>query len=428
MKQDAPNQHNARQRKTTEATVGKATTTHFAGINTRLLAEAAEGHPILVSFASMLDSHHKCLIETVIPMLRAGRYSSAILDSGAFTVLSQGITISVEQYIEFALEHGDLFDQIVTLDDIAGDLAVTWNNTKAMIDAGLDPIPVFHGREPFDVLRHYCEKFDRVGLGFFRSPSKKGGKVSISPDQGDDLTPDEWLTKALDICEEAGVEVHGFGMTRFAMSSDVQKSGRDHTRLTTTDSTSWNAEYLCLAKRGDKGSDRLGNGDAATLLGTLNDEELIRLTMESYSGSGADDEIVALTEDCRGQANTVLNRFNSTELVALLECFETEGASTRKAIREVAQDGGNTMTKKQKEGVEAVNTCIKFAYNADGEEFSRMMHGRHHFNAINNGYVREKFALMRSDFARYWGSLDTSNRCRFMDAATARAEAQEVKS
>lgn len=84
------------------------------------------------------------------------------------------------------------------------------------------------------------------------------------------------------------------------------------------------------------------------------------------------------------------------------------------------------MTKKQKtkEGVEAVNACIKFAYNADGEEFARAIYGR----AFDNGYVREKFATMRSDFARYWGSLDTSNRHRFMDAAIARAEAQEVKS
>jgi hypothetical protein len=87
------------------------------------------------------------------------------------------------------------------------------------------------------------------------------------------------------------------------------------------------------------------------------------------------------------------------------------------------------MSKKQNtnDGVEAINTCIQFAYNADGEEFARMMHGRHHFNAINNGYVREKFALMRSDFARYWGSLDTSNRHRFMDAAIARAEEQKAE-
>ena len=83
------------------------------------------------------------------------------------------------------------------------------------------------------------------------------------------------------------------------------------------------------------------------------------------------------------------------------------------------------MTKKKstKEGVEAVNTCIKFAYNVDGEEFARMIYGR----AFDNQYVKAKFANMRSDFARYWGSLDTSNRHRFVDAAIARAEEQKAE-
>ena len=74
-----------------------------------------------------------------------------------------------------------------------------------------------------------------------------------------------------------------------------------------------------------------------------------------------------------------------------------------------------------RESVEAIDACIKFAYNADGEEFARMIYGR----AFDNGYVKEKFAIMRSDFARYWGSLDNSNRHRFMDAAIARAELQQ---
>ena len=183
------------------------TASHFAGINTTDIAGAAEGHPILVSYASMLDGHGGVIEREVLPRLRDGRYGKAILDSGAFTVLSRGITISVEEYIAFCIDHGHLFDQIVTLDDIAGDLATTWNNTAKMIDAGLDPVVVFHGREPFDVLRHYVTKFKRVGLGFFREASKTGNRVVIAKDQGGDLNPDQWLEKALDICEEAGVEV-----------------------------------------------------------------------------------------------------------------------------------------------------------------------------------------------------------------------------
>ncbi len=320
----------------TEATMSKVTTAHFAGINTTEIAEAAEGHPILVSYASMLDGHGGVIEREVLPRLRAGLYQSSVLDSGAFTVLSQGITVSVEEYITFALEHGHLFDQVITLDDIAGDLAVTWTNTAKMIDAGLDPVPVFHGREPWDVLRRYCSKFKRIGLGFFREPSKTGNRVVISKNQGDDMTPDQWLEKALDICEEAGVEVHGFGMVSFATK-------RGHTRLTTSDSTSWNAEYRALRSRKTTGGDRLGSGDAADLIANLNNSELMRLAMASYDGSGADDEIVALTEDCRGQANTVFNRFNSTELVTLLECFENEWraiSKTNTALRAAEVRGG----------------------------------------------------------------------------------------
>jgi hypothetical protein len=303
---------------------------HFAGINTVLQAESAEGHPILVSFASMLDGHQKAMNETILPMLRDGRFDEAILDSGAFTVLTKGIEVSIDQYIAFCLEHGHLFDQVVTLDDIAGDLATTWNNTAKMIDAGLDPVPVFHGREPFAVLEHYVANFKRVGLGFFRGPSKPGGKVTIQADQGDGLTPDEWLSKALDICERAGVKVHGFGMTRYAMK-------KGHTRLTTTDSTSWSAEYLALRKRSTKGSDRLGDGDAALLLCNLADSELIRLAMASYRGSGADEEVITLTKECRGQANTVLNRFNSSELASMIELFDSEAAAFSLKMRRLRE-------------------------------------------------------------------------------------------
>lgn len=331
------------------------TKAYFAGINTKRIAEAAEGHPVLVSFASMLDSHKGVIEREVLPRLQAGVYDSSILDSGAFTELSERaksakklaktldipvdeltadhwqiakadafkrFNVSIDAYIAFCLEYGSLFTSIVTLDDIQGDLAVTWNNTKAMLDAGLDPVVVFHGREPFDVLRHYVSKFKRVGLGFFREPS--GKRVVISKDQGDGLNPDQWLSKALDICEEAGVEVHGFGMTRYALK-------RGHSRLTTSDSTTWISEYLALRKRSATGSDRLGSGNAADLLEPFDDSELMRLSMASYTMSGADDEIVALTEDCRGQANTVLNRFNSTELFTLLEGFGAEYNATRVA-------------------------------------------------------------------------------------------------
>ena len=98
----------------------------------------------------MLDGHHKCILETVVPMLRAGRFESAILDSGAFTVLSKGITVSIGDYIDFALKYGHLFDQIVTLDDIAGDLATTRALVYAYGGHSTDEID-WRGRTAMDV-------------------------------------------------------------------------------------------------------------------------------------------------------------------------------------------------------------------------------------------------------------------------------------
>jgi len=320
----------------------------FAGVNTTRIAEATEGFPILVSFASWIDGHRGVVERDVLPRLRAGLHPHSILDSGAFSELTErgrsarkladalGVepheltadqfeivkadaakkfNVSIDDYIEFCLEHGHLFSQVVTLDDIAGDLAVTWSNTAKMLEAGLDPVPVFHGREPFDVLRHYCEKFAHVGLGFFREPS--GKKVVIAKDQGDGLTPDEWLTKALDICEAAGVEVHGFGMTRWAL-----KLG--HERLTTSDSTTWLAEYLAMRRRSSTGGDRLGDGAAAELLANLGDSELMKLALASYDGTGPDPEMETLLAEARGQAKTALARFTSGELGRLLAGFEAD--------------------------------------------------------------------------------------------------------
>lgn len=282
---------------------------YLAGINTALLAEAAEGFPVLISFADVLDRPGVWERE-LLPRLEAGKYSSAILDSGAFTVFTRGITVELEAFKAFAAEHGHLFGQIITLDDIAGDLTTTWNNTAELLSAGVDAVPVFHGGgvEPWEVLHHYCQKFDRVALGFARNGN------TISKDQGNGMSPDAWLTEALNICESYGVAVHGLGMTRYALK-------RGHTRLTTVDSSTWVAEYRALRSRigSLKCSDRLGDGDAALLLGPLTDDELLQLVAWSYRGTGADDYVRdVICADASGQAKTPLVRFNTEELERVL--------------------------------------------------------------------------------------------------------------
>lgn len=302
------------------------TQTHFAGLNTAAFAAALEGRPVLVSYADVVR-RPGVWADEILPRLQAGAYTSAILDSGAFTELTTpGFSVSIDAYVAFCQAHGHLFDQVVTLDDIAGDLATTWKNTAALEAAGLDVVPVFHGREPWAVLDHYCKRYRRVGLGFARDAGR------IAKDQGEGLSPDAWLERALAVCEAHGVAVHGFGMTRYARE-------RGHARLTTTDSTTWIAEYRAL--RNHRDATHSVSGDAAALLGPYLDEDLVQVVLWSYLGTGADAEVDACIAGASGQARTVLRRFNGEELARVLAMIDARAAAQRAEIRAASQASGS---------------------------------------------------------------------------------------
>lgn len=273
---------------------------HFAGLNTAFLAEVLVGHPVLISYADIIRRPGVWTKE-ILPRLERGDYVAPILDSGAFTELTTpGFTVSVEAYATFIADFGHLFDQVVTLDDIRGDLARTWKNTAELMKTGAEIIPVFHGREPFEVLEMYCRKFGRVGLGFARDRGR------ISKDQGHGMNPAAWLEKALDICEAAGVEIHGFGMTRYALSLG-------HGRLTTTDSTTWIAEFCALQKtKGDHGV----KGAAQALIDAMPRSAVALFTIASYAGAGACQAMDQLLADSWGQARTVFRRMSAADLEA----------------------------------------------------------------------------------------------------------------
>lgn len=311
------------------------TRTHFAGLNSKPFAEALEGFPVLISNADIVR-RPGVWKDAILPRLEAGDYVLPILDSGAFTELSErarsakklaakiGIEVadftpghwaiaeadafetfhvSVEDYAALINEHGHHFDQIINLDDIQGDLARSWTNQQRLEElTGREIIPVFHGREDFAVLEMYCKRSKRVGLGFARIPS--GSRVVIAPDQGDGLDPNAWLAKALDIIEAAGCEVHGFGMTRFAM-----KLG--HTRLTTSDSTTWVNEY-CATRPPTPGKRAWVTGEARQLLKGMCDLELMFFVLMSYRATGLGDP--HQIEGATGQAGTAFNRYSAHEL------------------------------------------------------------------------------------------------------------------
>lgn len=81
---------------------------------------------------------------------------SVFLDSGAYSALSCGKPIRVEDYIEYVKEHKDCFEIYANLDDITSP-EKTWENQRKMEAAGLTPLPVYHMNEPEKYLRMAME-------------------------------------------------------------------------------------------------------------------------------------------------------------------------------------------------------------------------------------------------------------------------------
>jgi hypothetical protein len=326
---------------------GQGTRLHFAGLNSAQWAEVLEGRDVLVSYADVLRRRGVWERE-IRPRLEAGLYRSAILDSGAFTELAErraaakriaeergvGLEeltsaelerarvegferfhVDLETYAAFAVEVADLFDFTVNLDDIEGDVARSSRNQAALEAAGLDPVPVFHQGEPWEILEELLENHARIGVGFQR-PIRNGRA----------------FLEAFFARVGGRAQVHGFGMTRWA----------DEFPFATTDSTTWIAEYRAIRKRtpGETFEGTHGVGGAvAERLERFSDAELAELVLDSYRDAGAEkihpaDELVELDDqvdrESRGQARTVFHRYGAARLLEKLGAMERPAEEGRR--------------------------------------------------------------------------------------------------
>ena len=127
------------------------------------------------------------------------------MDSGAFSAKTQGVEINIDDYIQYLKRDGKYFISYATL-DVIGDAEKTWENTKIMEDAGLNPLPVYHLGTPFKYL-HKCMEYDYFCLGGI---AKARSNVRM-----------EFLDEAFDeICDDDGMprnKIHGFGVTATAI-------------------------------------------------------------------------------------------------------------------------------------------------------------------------------------------------------------------
>jgi hypothetical protein len=127
-------------------------------------------------------------------------------DSGAFSAMTVGATVTVAGYGRWLSRWRGLFTTYANM-DVIGDAEGTWRNQQRLEDAGLSPLPVFHVREEWRWLDWYLEEgYDYIALGVAGLRRR-----AYFP----------WLVKAFSICTEAGARVHGFGINDTSVLWDL---------------------------------------------------------------------------------------------------------------------------------------------------------------------------------------------------------------
>lgn len=153
---------------------------------------------------------------------RHGHQLHAFADSGAFTVEAQGAAIDLGAYSDWIERHADRFAAYAVL-DVIGDADATAANLASMEARGLAPIPVFHRGTPWKVLEDYCADYPYVAVGGMASEGSLNHPSAIM----------RWLIRCFQIAADTGTVIHGFGLTRMMMLSNLP--------FYSADSSSWQA-------------------------------------------------------------------------------------------------------------------------------------------------------------------------------------------
>ena len=157
----------------------------------------------LESYYKILTTRQDITKWRLFTMATADKKINLFLDSGAFSAWSKGVTIDIDEYIEFIKKNKKYLTVYSVLDDI-GDPEITLKNQKYMESKGLKPLPCYHYGEDIKYLKHYIDNYDYVALG---------GMVPIST-----TNLMTWLDNLFKnyICDAKGmprVKIHGFGLT-----------------------------------------------------------------------------------------------------------------------------------------------------------------------------------------------------------------------
>lgn len=174
--------------------------TYFASPSNQMVASHLNGLPVLLSFAewrTCIDSYQQS-------------FSNILIDSGAYSEMSSGVVIDIEEYAEWASRWVDRADAIAGLDDIRGDWRKSLKNYERL------GFPTFHDTDPEELLPELIdisrERGNWLGIGLL--PPREG--------------KEEWVMRTLERIPD-DIHVHGWAMRRY----------RHLTGFSSMDSTNW---------------------------------------------------------------------------------------------------------------------------------------------------------------------------------------------
>lgn len=141
-------------------------------------------------------------------------------DSGAYSAMTVGAPIDLDDYARWVLRWRHLFAAYSNL-DVIGNPAATARNQALLEDRyGLTPLPVFHTGSPWGVLEGLVARYPYVALG----------GMARKAYQAPTLIP--WLIRCFRLAGE-GSRFHGFGATDWQIISSFP--------WRSVDSTTWQA-------------------------------------------------------------------------------------------------------------------------------------------------------------------------------------------
>lgn len=153
-----------------------------------------------------LESYHYVGNNKMAPEYFRHHKKSIFLDSGAFSMFTQGISIPLEQYAEYIKKNQDWIHVASNLDVIGRNKeAETWENQKALEKMGVNVCPVHHARDDDKWLQKYiAEGYEWIFLG---------GMVPESTSYLYQWLDRIWERYLVNKDGTAKVKIHGFGMT-----------------------------------------------------------------------------------------------------------------------------------------------------------------------------------------------------------------------